>query len=97
MYILVDKTQLGSGLTLTRKQRDAVEKAIPKEKRIAAGTRTGTGGGTGLGVGAGAGGYQHQHPILRRTVNRKLTYFGMALLCGMVVTAWVIFFLGLAE
>lgn len=37
------------------------------------------------------------HPLTRRTAIREVTYVCLALLCGFVITAWVLFFLGLAS
>jgi len=71
-YILIDKMYLGSGLTMTRNQRDAVESTIPKEEK-------------------------EFHPLLRRVPVPWVTYSCLALLAGFVVTAWVLFFLGLAS
>jgi hypothetical protein len=36
------------------------------------------------------------HPLFRRRAYWKLTAGGFAVLVGMVITAWVLFFLGLA-
>jgi len=71
-YILVDKVYLGSGLTMTRKRRDAIEASIPKADKP-------------------------RHPLLKRKPVAWVTYTCLALLAGFVVTAWVLFFLGLAS
>lgn len=71
-YILVDKFYLGSGLTMTRKKRDAVEATIPKEDKPT-------------------------HPLLRRVPVPWVTYTCLTMLAAFVVTAWVLFFMGLAS
>lgn len=70
-YILVDKIYLGSGLTMTRKKRDEVEKSIPAEDRPV-------------------------NPLFRRVPVLWVTYTCLVLLGAFVVTAWVLFFMGLA-
>lgn len=71
-YILMDKYKLGGGLTMTRKQRDAIEEDFTPEVRA-------------------------EHPLTKRYPIFKVTVAGFCLLVPMVVTAWVLFFLGLSE
>jgi hypothetical protein len=70
-YILMDRYKLASGLTMTRKERDAAEDEISAVER-------------------------ETHPLLRRRAYLKLTAGGFGVLVSMVVTAWVLFFIGLA-
>ena len=70
-YILMDKSKLGGGLTMTRKQRDEIEKEFTPEMRA-------------------------DHPLTKRYPILKVTIAGFILLPAMVITAWVLFFKGLA-
>lgn len=70
-YIWVDYAFLGSGLTMTRSRRDAIEAQIPKEDRAT-------------------------HPLTSRKVIPWVTYSTLALLGCMIITAWVLFFIGIS-